>query len=69
MFEGSCNKNVMETYFKQALLPALGGGFTIILDNAFFHKSKALAEIIEQHGCQLLFLFPDSPDFNPIEHC
>lgn len=67
-FEGSCNKQLIETYFKDVLLPALGAGFTIILDNASFHKSKALADIVVQHGCILLFLPPYSPDFNPIEH-
>ncbi len=68
-FEGSCNKHVIEAYFKDALLPSLGRGFTIVLDNASFHKSKTLAQIVEQHGCRLLFLPPYSPDYNSIEHC
>ncbi|WP_353570350.1 transposase [Candidatus Albibeggiatoa sp. nov. BB20] len=48
MFEGSCNQHVIEAYFKNALLPAVGKGFTIILDNASFHKSKTLAQMVEQ---------------------
>lgn len=69
VFEGSCNHQyLVEAYFKNILLPALGKGFTIILDNASFHKSKALAEIVERFGGKLLFLPSYSPDFNPIEH-
>jgi len=51
--------------------PNLSTGYYIsdlITDDASFHKSKALAEIVENFGCKLLFLPPYSPDFNPIEH-
>jgi transposase len=38
------------------------------MDNAAFHKSPRIREIIENAGCQLLYLPPCSPDLNPIEH-
>jgi len=50
------------------LLPALGPGWTIILDNASFHKGANTKELVEKAKCYLLYLPPYSPDFNPIEH-
>jgi len=38
------------------------------MDNACFPKSQKLKEMIENAGCQLLYLPPYSPDYNPIEH-
>ncbi|WP_353315997.1 transposase [Candidatus Albibeggiatoa sp. nov. NOAA] len=67
-FEGSCTKQLIKTYFKNVLLPSLGARFTIIFNNTSFHKSKALTNIVIQHGCILLFLPPYSPDFNSIEY-
>ena len=37
------------------------------MDNASFHKSIETASLIEQAGCQLLFLPPYSPQLNSIE--
>ena len=37
------------------------------MDNAAFHKSEITKLMIEDAGCQLLFLPPYSPDLNPIE--
>jgi transposase len=37
------------------------------MDNAAFHKNKITQELIESRQCQLLYLPPYSPDFNPIE--
>jgi transposase len=38
------------------------------MDNAAFHKSPRIRKIIENVGCQLLYLPPYSPDLNPTEH-
>ncbi|CAM4406992.1 MAG: hypothetical protein LEGION0398_MBIBDBAK_00264 [Legionellaceae bacterium] len=40
----------------------------MIWDNASIHKSIRAQQLIEQAGCELKFLPPYSPDFNPIEH-
>lgn len=67
-FEGYCNTRVFEEWLQQGLIPALKQGQTIILDNASFHKSKKIEKIINQAGCELLYLPPYSPDLNAIEH-
>ncbi len=36
-------------------------------DNLGAHKSERARELIEGRGCQLFFLPPYSPDYNPIE--
>ena len=38
------------------------------MDNATFHKSKKLKEIIEKAKCRLIYLPPYSPDYNLIEN-
>ncbi|EDX74134.1 hypothetical protein MC7420_4119 [Coleofasciculus chthonoplastes PCC 7420] len=38
------------------------------MDNAPFHNSRKIRELIEKAGCELLFLPTYSPDLNPIEH-
>lgn len=50
------------------MLPKVQPGQVIIMDNASFHRSNRIRELIEDAGCDLLFLPSYSPDFNPIEH-
>lgn len=38
------------------------------MDNASFHKGVMTKELVEKTGCNLLYLPPYSPDFNPIEN-
>ena len=66
-FEGYCNTAVVEVWVEQVLVPVLKPGQTVVIDNASFHKSLTLRELIEQAGCKLLFLPPYSPDLNKIE--
>ena len=40
----------------------------VVIDNASFHKSKKIVELIQAANCKIIFLPPYSPDFNPIEH-
>jgi transposase len=68
VFEGSCNRDVVDTYFEKVLLPAIPKNSIIVLDNASFHKSPSTQKRVEAAGCQLLFLPTYSPDLNPIEH-
>ena len=37
------------------------------MDNLSAHKGGRVKEIVEASGCELLYLPPYSPDFNPIE--
>ncbi|MCH9762847.1 MAG: transposase, partial [Gammaproteobacteria bacterium] len=39
----------------------------VVIDNASFHKSKSIRQLIEDAGAKLIFLPPYSPDLNPIE--
>jgi transposase len=68
VFEGSCNTEVVDTYFEKVLLPAISKGSVIVLDNASFHKSPSTQKLVADAGCELLFLPTYSPDLNPIEH-
>ena len=68
VFEGSCNTEVVDTFFEKVLLPALPKGSVIVLDNARFHQSRSTQKLVADAGCELLFLPTYSPDLNPIEH-
>ena len=68
LFEGYSNKAIYETYVEHVLVPALRPGMVVVIDNASFHKSEKIEQLIESVGCKILFLPPYSPDLNPIEH-
>lgn len=37
------------------------------MNNASVHCNARIEEVIRQHGCEIRYLPPYSPDFNPIE--
>jgi transposase len=39
----------------------------VVVDNLSSHKGYRISELIEQRGCELIYLPPYSPDLNPIE--
>ena len=39
----------------------------MVMDNLGAHKPKRVRELIEERGCELLYLPSYSPDYNPIE--
>jgi transposase len=39
----------------------------VVMDNLSAHKGERIKEMIEQRGCQLVYLPAYSPDLNPIE--
>jgi transposase len=65
--EGSTTREVFETYLECVLAPTLKPGQMVLMDNLSAHKGGRVKEIIEGRGCELLYLPPYSPDFNPIE--
>jgi transposase len=65
--EGSTNGTVFETYLQDVLLPTLKKGQVVVMDNLSAHKGERVRELIEAKGCELIYLPPYSPDFNPIE--
>lgn len=66
-FEGACNRQLFEKWLESMLVPQLKSGQTVILDNATFHQSEKIRELIEAVGCQLRYLPDYSPDLNEIE--
>ena len=67
-FTGTCNRDLFEMWLEKCLLPKLNLGDVIVIDNASFHKSQAIEELVEKFGCELWYLPPYSPDFNHIEN-
>ncbi len=65
--EGAVDAKAFEGYIERFLLPELKRGQILVMDNLSVHKSKRVERLIEGAGCELLFLPPYSPDFNPIE--
>lgn len=66
--EGTTNKAVFEAYVERVLAPSLRPGQAVVLDNLSAHKkSEEVRGLIEARGCELLFLPPYSPDYNPVE--
>ena len=68
MFQGHCNTEVFEQYLENILIPQLTKGKIVVIDNASFHKSAKIKNLMQAAGIKLMYLPPYSPDLNPIEH-
>ena len=74
------NKNAFLCFLETTLLPTLARGSVIIMDNWRVHHGEDVRDLVEAHGCELLYLPTYSPDLvlgktapsgparNPIEH-
>lgn len=65
--EGAVDGRAFEAYVERFLMPTLKRGQIVVMDNLSVHKSKRIERLLEEAGCELLFLPPYSPDMNPIE--
>ena len=65
--EGPTTAVVFEAYVEKVLAPSLRHRQIVVVDNLGAHKGESVRELIEKRGCQLLYLPPYSPDYNPIE--
>jgi transposase len=65
--EGSTTTAVFEAYLEHVLVSSLRRGQVVVMDNLSAHKGSRVRELIESRGCELIYLPPYSPDFNPIE--
>ena len=65
--EGATTARVFETYVEKVLVPSLRPGQIVVMDNLGAHRPKRIRELIEQQGCELLYLPAYSPGHNPIE--
>jgi transposase len=68
VIEGATDRAVFEGFVEHFLVPRLRPGQVVVWDNLSVHQSVRARELIEAAGCQVRFLPPYSPDFNPIEH-
>ena len=65
--EGATTARVFETYVEKGLVPSLRSGQIVVMDNLGAHRPKRVRELIEQRDCELIYLPPYSPEYNPIE--
>ena len=67
VLDGPINRDAFEAYVEQILVPDLGPGDVVIMDNLSSHKGPRVRALIEAAGATVRFLPPYSPDLNPIE--
>jgi transposase len=65
--EGATDARAFEVYVEHFLAPSLCEGQMVVMDNLGAHRPKRIRELIEERGCELLYLPSYSPDYNPIE--
>lgn len=59
--EGATTARVFETYAKEVLAPSLRKGQVVVMDNLGAHRPKRVRELIEERGCELIYL----PSYSP----
>jgi transposase len=67
VIEGGVDGEAFALWVEQSLVPTLGPGQIVVMDNLKAHKQPTVKHLIGQAGCTVLFLPSYSPDFNPIE--
>ena len=65
--EGATTAVVFEAYVEKVMAPSLRPGQVVVMDGLGAHRPKRVRELIEERGCELVYLPPYSPDLNPIE--
>ena len=65
--EGGTTSRVFESYVERVLAPALEPDQVVVMDKLGAHRPQRIRELIEERGCELLYLPSYSPDLNPIE--
>jgi len=68
VLDGPINGVTFSAYVEQVLAPTLKRGDIVVMDNLPAHKAEDVRLAIEQAGCDLRYLPPYSPDFNPLEN-
>ena len=54
--EGLTDREVFEAYVERVLAPTLESGRIVIVDNLPAHKPARVRELIEERGCELVYL-------------
>ena len=68
LFNHSIDKETFKAWMEQLLISALPKNSVVVMDNAAFHKSEEISNLLKENGHRILWLPPYSPDLNPIEH-
>ena len=64
----SMDGEAFKVFVEKCLVPQLGSGAVVVMDNVPAHKVTSIEPLIQAIGASVLYLSPYSPDFNPIEH-
>jgi len=67
LLDGAMDGEAFLVYVHRVLVPVLGPGDIVVMDNLPAHKVAGVRDAIEAAGAELRYLPPYSPDFNPIE--
>jgi hypothetical protein len=65
--EGATTAVVFGAYVEKVLSPSLCPGQVVVMDNLGAHRPKRVRELIEERGCELVYLPSYSPELNPME--
>jgi transposase len=66
-YRHSTTGEFFERWFEEVLLKVIPEGYTVIMDNAGFHRKGRLRELAKKAKVNVEFLPAYSPDYNPIE--
>jgi putative transposase len=66
-FEPNSKKESVCDFLETIWKANIGKNIILILDNFSSHKAKSTRKFAEDHGINLIYLPPYSPDLNPIE--
>lgn len=67
VLDGPVTGERFEFYIEHELCPVLREGQVVVMDNLSSHHRASIRTLITARGCELMYLPPYSPDFNPIE--
>lgn len=67
IIQGSVTGEIFLDWLENHVLPKLGPGWVLVMDNASVHRMLEVRELCHQFMVTLEELPPYSPDFNPIE--
>ena len=65
--DGAMRGDWFLAFVTEALIPRLGRGDIVVMDNLSAHKTKAVRATLKATGIGVLYLPRYSPEFNPIE--
>ena len=67
MKQGGVKADDFIEWIATSVLPQTIPGQILVMDNCRIHHDQRLEPLVRAYGCQLQYLPPYSPDFNPIE--